>query len=197
MEEMPWAVIDLVIAVPFLIALWRGFRKGLIIEIASLVGLVGGLFAGYYGANRVADMLAETWDLNPKTLHLVGFLVAFLIVLVGVYLLGKLIEKAMDLVALGLVNKLLGALFGLTKIWLLLSVCIYFLNAAFGKDEWLPSNQAQQATLYPIVSDAAGWLVPEMSQDGLLDRAREKAEDGIEGLKDGAQQLRDAVRGED
>jgi membrane protein required for colicin V production len=191
MEEMTWSAIDLILAIPLLLAAWRGFRKGLIIEIATLVGLVAGLFAGYYGADRVADSLADSWDLKASTLHGIGFLIAFAAVLVAVYLLGKVIEKAVDLVALGLVNKGLGALFGLAKMGLLLSVAIYFLNLAFGKDEWLPKEQVEQAVLYPVVSDAASWLVPEMSQKGFLERAREQAEDGLENLREGVDALKD------
>ena len=193
MEEMTWNAIDLIIAIPLLLAAWRGFRKGLIIEIATLVGLVAGLFAGYHGADRVAESLADSWDLKASTLHGIGFLIAFAAVLVAVYLLGKVIEKAVDLVALGLVNKGLGALFGLVKMGLFLSVVIYFLNLAFGKDEWLPKEQVKQAVLYPVVSEAASWLVPEMSQKGFLECARKQAEDGLEHLREGADELRDAI----
>lgn len=195
MDDSTWNVLDLVLALPLLLAAWRGFRKGLVIEIATLVGLVAGLFAGYHGADRVADVLSKSWDLNPSTLHGIGFLIAFLAVLVAVYLLGKAVEKAVDVVALGLVNKGLGAVFGLAKMALLLSVLIYFLNEAFGKDAWLPREPVHGAVLYPVVSDIAAWLVPEMSQDGFLDRAREQAEEGLDTLREGADGLRETLNG--
>ena len=195
MDDSTWNVLDLVLALPLLLAAWRGFRKGLVIEIATLVGLIAGLFAGYHGADRVADVLSKSWDLNPSTLHGIGFLIAFLAVLVAVYLLGKAVEKAVDVVALGLVNKGLGAVFGLAKMALLLSVLIYFLNEAFGKDAWLPREPVRDAVLYPVVSDIAAWLVPEMSQDGFLDRAREHAEEGLDTLREGADGLRETLNG--
>ena len=184
---MTWSVLDLVIVVLLLLAAWRGFRKGLIVGVATFVGIVAGLFAGYYGANRVADVLSESWDVQASTLQGIGFFIAFVGVLFAVYLLGKLIEKAVDLVALGLVNKGLGALFGLAKTGLLLSVAIYFLNLTFGKDEWLPQQEVRKAVIYPVISDAAAWLVPEMSQKGMLERARERAEDGLDDLRDALQ----------
>lgn len=193
MEETTWTFIDVALAIPLLLAAWRGFRKGLIIEVATLVGLIAGLFAGYYGAERVADMLRESLDVKASTLHGIGFLLAFLAVLLGVYLLGKALEKAVDMVALGLANKALGAVFGLMKIGLLLSVLIYFLNAAFGRDGWLPKEQVRRAVLYPVVADMAAWLVPEMSQKGLFERAREQAEDGLNDLREGVAPLREAI----
>ena len=47
-----------------------------------------------------------------------------LAVVVVVQLVAKLIEKALDLVAMGFVNKLAGAVFGLAKMWLILSFVI-------------------------------------------------------------------------
>lgn len=193
MEETTWTFIDVALAIPLLLAAFRGFRKGLIIEVATLVGLIAGLFAGYYGAERVADMLRESIDVKASTLHGISFLIAFLAVLFGVYLLGKVLEKAVDLVALGLANKALGAVFGLMKIGLLLSVLIYFLNAAFGRDGWLPQEQVRRAVLYPVVADMAAWLVPEMSQKSLFERAREQAEDGLNNLREGVAPLREAI----
>ena len=47
-------------------------------------------------------MLRGSIDVKASTLHGLSFLIAFLAVLLGVYLLGKVLEKAVDLVALGL-----------------------------------------------------------------------------------------------
>ncbi len=189
MEEPVWTFIDVALAIPLVLAAWRGFRKGLIIEVATLVGLVAGLYAGYHGADRVAEMLRGSIDVKASTLHGLSFLIAFLAVLLGVYLLGKVLEKAVDLVALGLANKALGAVLGVAKVGLLLSVVIYFLNAAFGRDEWLPKDQVRRAVLYPVVADMASWLVPEMSQKGFLERAREQAEEGLDNLREGVEAL--------
>lgn len=189
MEEPVWTFIDVALAIPLVLAAWRGFRKGLIIEVATLVGLVAGLYAGYHGADRVAEMLRGSIDVKASTLHGLSFLIAFLAVLLGVYLLGKVLEKAVDLVALGLANKALGAVLGVAKVGLLLSVFIYFLNAAFGRDEWLPKDQVRRAVLYPVVADMASWLVPEMSQKGFLERAREQAEEGLDNLREGVEAL--------
>ena len=100
---MTWSAIDLILAIPLLLAAWRGFRKGLIIEIATLLGLVAGLFAGYHGAARVAVSLADTWDLKAFTMHGIGLLLSFVAVLVAVYLLGKVIAIAVDMVPMRLV----------------------------------------------------------------------------------------------
>lgn len=182
--ETTWSVIDIALAVPLLLAAWRGFRKGLIIEIATLVGLVAGLFAGYYGADRVAQFVSDASGWKVDNMHAVGFLIAFAGVLFAVYLLGKALEKIVDLVALGLVNKLLGMVFGLVKMTLLLSVVIYFMNLAFGKDQWLPKEQVDASFLYPKASNAASWLIPELKQSTLWERAKERAEEGADRLRE-------------
>jgi len=182
--ETTWSLIDFGIALPLFFAAWRGFKKGLIIEIATLFGLVAGLFAGYFGADRVAEILSDAWDWEAENLHAVGFFIAFAAVLFAVYFLGKALEKMLDLVALGLVNKLLGMGFGLIKMTLLLSVAIYFMNLAFGKDNWLPKDEVDASLLYPTASDAAAWLIPELKQSNLWDRAKERVEEGADRLRD-------------
>lgn len=182
--ETTWSIVDIVIAVPLLIAAWRGFRKGGIIEIATLIGLVAGIFAGYFGADRVAEVVSDTWGWEADNLHALGFMIAFAGVLFAVYFLGKATEKMVDAMALGLFNKLLGMGLGVIKMMLLLSVIIYFMNLAFGKDQWLPNDEVEASVLYPTASDAATWLIPELKQSNLWYRAKERVEEGADRLRD-------------
>ena len=41
-------LLDILIIVPLLLFAWNGYRKGLIIEIASLAALVLGLYAAFF-----------------------------------------------------------------------------------------------------------------------------------------------------
>ena len=121
-----------------LVGAWRGFTKGLILSVASMVGLVGGIWAASHFSHMVAAQLAPrvTWSVN--SLHMASLALTFLLVVVTVHLLAKLLEKMLDLVALGLVNKLAGALFGLLKFALVLSFGVMLLNQWMGPRAWVP-----------------------------------------------------------
>ena len=62
MENLPLAPIDIVLLLLLLIGAWRGFTKGLILSIASLVGLVGGIWAVGHFSSLVAQVLSEQFS---------------------------------------------------------------------------------------------------------------------------------------
>ena len=67
-----------------------------------------------------------------------------LAVVVVVQLVAKLIEKALDLVAMGFVNKLAGAVFGLAKMWLILSFVILLVTSVTGSRSGFPTKAGQR-----------------------------------------------------
>ena len=76
--------------------------------------------------------------------------ITFLAVVVVVQLVAKLIEKALDLVAMGFVNKLAGAVFGLAKMWLILSFVILLVNSMTGSRSWIPNRSGESVLLGPV-----------------------------------------------
>ena len=149
-----------------------GFTKGLILSVASLVGLVGGIWAASHFSSLVADALAAQISWSENTIHMAALALTFLMVVVGVHLLAKLLEKTLELVALGLVNKLAGAAFGLLKVGLVMSFLIAMLNQWTGPRTWLPASEVPSVLLGPVEAIAPA-LTPAFSD--LKRRAQENA----------------------
>lgn len=172
MENLPLAPVDVVLLLVLLVGAWRGFTKGLVLSVASLVGLVGGIWAASHFSHMVAEQLSPhvTWSVN--TLHMASLALTFLLVVVAVHLLAKVLEKVLDLVALGLINKLAGALFGLLKVGLVLSFLVMLLNQTLGHRTWLPSSETPSVLLGPMEGLAPA-LAPSISDLGR--QARENA----------------------
>ena len=172
MENLPLAPLDVVLLLVLLVGAWRGFTKGLILSVASMVGLVGGIWAASHFSHMVAAQLAPhvTWSVN--SLHMASLALTFLLVVVAVHLLAKLLEKMLALVALGLVNKLAGALFGLLKFALVLSFGVMLLNQWMGPRTWVPASEHSSVLLDPVEALAPA-LMPAFSD--LERRARENA----------------------
>ena len=172
MENLPLAPVDLVLLLLLLLGAWRGFTKGLILSVASLVGLVGGIWAASHCSSLVADSLAAQISWSDNTIHMAALAITFLLVVAGVHLLAKLLEKTLELVALGLVNKLAGAAFGLLKVGLVLSFLIALLNQWTGPRMWLPESEVPSVLLGPVEA-IAPTLTPAFSD--LKRRAQENA----------------------
>jgi len=172
LENLPLAPIDIVLLLVLLVGAWRGFTKGLVLSVASLVGLVGGIWAASHFSSLVADTMATQVSWSGNTIHMAALATTFLLVVAGVHLLAKLLEKTLELVALGLVNKLAGAVFGLLKVGLVLSFLIALLNEWVGPRTWLPQSDVPSVLLSPMESLAPA-LTPAFGD--LKRRAQENA----------------------
>lgn len=118
--------VDIIISIPLLWGAFMGFKKGFVLELASLVGL----FLGIYGSLKLSDFTAEQLsahvEIPSEWIGLISFLLTFVLIVFAVFLFAKVLDKALKLVALSLVNRILGLLFGLLKYALIVSVLLYF-----------------------------------------------------------------------
>lgn len=155
-------LLDIILLIPLLWLGYRGFRKGLIIELASLAALVLGIYASIHFSWFAAGLLDRWLNIEPKYMSIVSFIATFIAVVVLVYSIGKIIEKMVDMVALGFLNKLLGSVFGLLKAVLFLSV-VLLLIATFDKNEKVISPKMKEESMFfrPIAS-VIPMLIPRL-----------------------------------
>ncbi len=104
----------------------KGAFRGLIGELTSIVGFVGGILAAFYFSDFVFNVLARHIQNPGIAVRALAFILIFIGVVVLVKFTGKALTKAFDLIALGALNHILGAAFGSMK-WLLITVvAVYF-----------------------------------------------------------------------
>jgi membrane protein required for colicin V production len=141
------------------------FLRGLIRELFALAGLfLGILMAGFYYLQLAAKL--GPWVSTAATRQIVAFLTIALGIMILAGLLGRLLRRTASLVGLGIVDRLLGALFGLARgclvgvalmmslsaflppqPWLKTSVLVpYFLAGAHGVSFVVPQHLQQQIT---------------------------------------------------
>ena len=152
--------LDIILAVPLLYGLYKGFTRGLIIEIASLVGLVLGIYGGVHFSHKTAAILGNHVDLTGNAMQLAAFIVTFLLILGGVYFIAKMLEKVVNLVAMKLLNKVGGAAFGVVKMALILSVLLIVIEALDQRWAFIPKNQKNTSYLYAPTASIAPLIVP-------------------------------------
>ncbi|WP_151086263.1 CvpA family protein [Hymenobacter baengnokdamensis] len=110
--------LDLLLLLPIAVGTVKGFRKGLVLEVVSLLafvlGVIGGLSLLSAAIPVVRGYLGELFGMLP----LVAFLLVLVAIMWGVHLLGGLVKTAVHLTPLGILDNLLGAVAGGLK-WLL------------------------------------------------------------------------------
>jgi membrane protein required for colicin V production len=159
--------LDIIIAVPLLWGLYKGFTKGIILEVASLLSLGLAIWVAIQFHNFLLVWMYDSLGWKSNYLPIVSFALLFIGVLVVVFVIAKLIEKVVESVALGFVNKLAGALFGMLKFGIIISLFIFILNAIEKKYSFIPADMKNKSLLYQPLSKIAPLIIPGLSESKL------------------------------
>jgi membrane protein required for colicin V production len=118
--------IDILFLIMMTFAVFKGLRNGLIVAVFAIVAWIVGLIAAFRFADVAASYLRGKLDMSERTLYIVSFILVFVLVTLIINLGAKLVEKTVELVLLGWVNRLGGIFFYVLLYALLFSVLIYF-----------------------------------------------------------------------
>ena len=110
----------------------RGLFRGLVKEVASIFGVLGGFYAAYSYYPVVAKIFAGL-VINPSYLNILSFLVIFCIVLIIISILGVVIKYLLNVAFLGWIDRLCGVCFGFIKGVLIVTVLFIILTTFLPK----------------------------------------------------------------
>jgi membrane protein required for colicin V production len=155
-------VIDIVLGAIILFGLVRGFMKGLFVEVASLVALVAGVYGAIHFSNFAADYLQELTEWNEKTINITAFAITFVVIVLAIALAGKALTKLANFAALGIINKLLGGVFGALKLALILSVLLNIFDKMNKTISFMDNDTKEESVLYEPVKSLVPLIFPDI-----------------------------------
>jgi membrane protein required for colicin V production len=123
---------DIIVIVILAYCIIRGVFRGLLKELSSIIGVIGGFYAAYTYYMVVAGPLSR-WISHTGYLNLLSFLIIFCSVFLIVSILGVIINYLLKLAFLGWFDRLAGALFGAVKGTLIVSILLIALTAFLPK----------------------------------------------------------------
>lgn len=174
--------IDIILGVLLIIAAIRGFRKGFIIELASLAALVLGIWGAIHFSHLTAGYIADTFDYQSAHLGLISFFITFIVIVIVIHILGNALNQIVDVLALGLINHLAGLLFGVVKTAVILSVLLFIFDRADENAHLIPKEDKENSRVYEPLKNLVPTLFPfldmelydQMQQEETLPRETEK-----------------------
>ncbi len=152
-------IVDLVIIAIAALGAFNGYRNGLIVELASLLGFLLGIYCALHYTDLLVLAL-PAWNISKNTLHLICFVFLFLAVTGIIYGIGKLIEKFVSVVMLGKLNQILGILFGIFKTAFILSAVLVLFNVFDDEPNFIPKQAREESKLYKPLSLLTPTLFP-------------------------------------
>lgn len=144
-------------------AIIKGYRKGLVVAVFSIVAYIIGLAAALKLSTVVAGYLQHNITVSNKWLPFISFAVVFLVVVVLVNWAGKFIEKTFEIVLLGWANRLGGVVFYAALYIIIFSIFLFYAE----KIHLLSDDSLQHSATYsfikpwgPVVINSFGKLIP-------------------------------------
>jgi membrane protein required for colicin V production len=187
--------LDIIICVPLAWGLYKGFTKGFILEVSTLLSLFGAIWVAINFSDMITHLIQDKFGWKWHYLPVLSFLVLFIGVLFAVYALAKLVERSLDAASLGPVNKIAGALFGCFKFALILSI-IFFMLDAFGESYGAVAPEVKsKSLLYKPVAQIAPLVIPGLRKSavGTLVKDNKKAPDLNERLGELKDKIKEAA----
>ena len=154
--------VDIILSLVLLIGLVRGFFRGLLAELASLIGIVAGIYGAIHFSHFLGAFLSNHLEWQSQYINLISFAVTFVLIVFLVSLVGKMLTKVAAFAALGIVNKLLGGVFGLIKTAFIASVIIMFFKATNERIEIVEDKTLEESILYDPVESIAPIVLPSI-----------------------------------
>ena len=148
-------VIDILVLLVVAAAIFKGYRIGLIVAVLQFVAVIIAAAAALKLGTLAATYLQEHFDVGSRYAPLLGFVLVFMLFMIGIRLLAVLLTKSSKLVMLGWLNSLGGVIFYVLLNLVLVSIALFYLT----KMSVLPQEQINNSQTYPILAPLAPWIM--------------------------------------
>jgi len=155
------STVDLIILLLFIPGLIQGIRKGFVSQAIALVSV----FAGIWLAFHFAEMLCA-WMMQfvPKAPHTLLYVISFILVVCAVIILmgavAKALRKLIDIVMMGLIDRLLGLVFATLTSLLIISILVVMFSYVNNITGLVSADTLEESSLYGPIKDFAYKVFP-------------------------------------
>jgi membrane protein required for colicin V production len=166
--------LDIVLAVPLLWGLYKGISKGIVKELAALIALIAGIYGAVHFADSIHPYLKEHFSIETSFVPIVSFAITFIAIVLAIRLVGFIIDKIIKAVALGIISRLLGGVFGIMKTAFIISGLLLIFNTFDYYLNLIPIKQKKESVLYEPISNMIPSIMPNVKDGDSLIKEAEK-----------------------
>lgn len=138
----------------------RGFKKGIIVAIGSLLAVVLGIVCAMSLSAKLSVYLLDKGWVNSALAPLLSYALLFIAVLWLVRFLARLLEQATNSILLGWANKSIGGLLYIALGMVVYSSVLWLCNSA----HILSQETIVHSKVYPYLSPMAPWVFDQVGQ---------------------------------
>jgi membrane protein required for colicin V production len=152
--------IDIAWASLAVFGIWKGWTQGLIISIFTAIAWGIGILGAIKLCTAASQFIQDKFDIHSQYLPVISFLAVFAIIALVIFMIGKSLEKVVEIAQLGFLNKLGGVILRVTIYTLLFSIFIWLMNEA----GFISAPVKKQSKTYAFLDKASDYLINHISE---------------------------------
>ena len=121
-------IIDIIFLILLAIAIFKGINRGFIVAVFSFLAIILGVVAAMKFSAIVAAKLEHSFKTGEQWLPFLSFLIVLIGVIILVRFIAGIIQRAINMAALGWLNKLGGIVLFVLLYMAVYSVFLFYLN---------------------------------------------------------------------
>jgi len=151
--------LDIIISLVLFYGLFKGFTRGLIIEAASLLSIIIGIFGALTFTPIIETLLSYFLTDDKLPSSIIIFTASLIIIVIGVNFFARNLTKFVKLVSLGGINKILGGVFGVSKYILLIGFLFVFVDQFSFMFEFFESNILDESVMFESLKNVGYYIL--------------------------------------
>lgn len=159
---MNW--LDLAIAIPLFWGAYQGFKKGIIFMVLMIIGMVLGLYFAFKFSGLVTGLLSTYIHASKAALPYIAFALIFAAIVLLVILLAKFLENILKSASLTSFNKVAGAILGVAKWALIISVLLWLLKSLEPDITLISPKLKKESLVYRPVLNFSTFITPTFEE---------------------------------
>ena len=144
-------LIDSICLIILIYGSYKGFKNGIVNELLSFIGILLGIYLSKTYYQVVDKYLVSVFDSTNQLVSVISVILIFTLTIILSKILSKVITKALNIMALGLLNKLIGSVFGLLKYLLILCIMTFVFSKANDIFVIIEKNKIEETQIFSKV----------------------------------------------
>ncbi|KAA6350806.1 hypothetical protein EZS27_001794 [termite gut metagenome] len=157
-------VIDIVVLVCIIVGGIIGLKKGLVWQVATILGLILGFTIAKHLYAYIAEKYVSSITNSLTIAQIIAFIAIWLIVPIVFSLAGALLTKIINAASLGCFNRSLGAVLGVIKYMFLIGVMIHILDRFDSGNHIISQNKKDTSAFYYPLKTFTGMIFPAIKE---------------------------------
>ncbi|WP_149304296.1 CvpA family protein [Pareuzebyella sediminis] len=150
--------LDIILGLMLLWGVVKGFKNGLLVEIASIIAIIAGIYGAIHFSYYAGDYLSQHMEWEERYVNIAAFVITFLAIVFIVHIAARLLTKIANLAMLGLLNKIAGAIFGALKVAIILGALLIFFERVNESADVVENETMNQSVLYRPLKEIGAFV---------------------------------------